>query len=302
MSEIIKLIKQAENEAKNAGAPPPSPADSVVAEASGKSNTGFDPEKRKKKPESGDKKLPARETVLGKISGEIKPAGPSVPKNKPAAAAAPSVISSAPISARSAPPVSARPRHGHPDAKELVETALKSMHGLIKSITIVFGLVVLLLAVIFTAGQMSSPRETSRVREAPRASANVIPVPLQPLPPVPVQVIPQRSELPEVKSGSTAVPPPAAPAVEKKKEAVKPAAAAKPAPEPEPPADEMPTSADFDLTGIMYFSNNPQAVINGVVVSQGEVTDNFEVVKIYPASVVVKAGGRSVKLYLKRAR
>lgn len=44
------------------------------------------------------------------------------------------------------------------------------------------------------------------------------------------------------------------------------------------------------LSGIMYSPTNPQAVINGVLVSEGEIVGGFTLTKIYPASVKITSG------------
>jgi hypothetical protein len=53
------------------------------------------------------------------------------------------------------------------------------------------------------------------------------------------------------------------------------------------------------LNGIMYSPALPQAVINGVVVSEGDVIDGFVVLKIFPKNVTVVSDGKEFELKLR---
>jgi hypothetical protein len=53
------------------------------------------------------------------------------------------------------------------------------------------------------------------------------------------------------------------------------------------------------LSGIMYSSHNPQAIINGVLSSEGETIENFLIVRILPESVVILAEGKKQELKLR---
>ena len=53
------------------------------------------------------------------------------------------------------------------------------------------------------------------------------------------------------------------------------------------------------LNGIMYSPDNPQAVINGVMVSEGEVIDGCTIMKILPNKVRITAEGEEFELELR---
>ena len=53
------------------------------------------------------------------------------------------------------------------------------------------------------------------------------------------------------------------------------------------------------LTGIMYSPTLPQAIINGAVISEGEVVDGFLVLKILPGSVRFISGKEEFELELR---
>lgn len=53
------------------------------------------------------------------------------------------------------------------------------------------------------------------------------------------------------------------------------------------------------LSGIMYSSLHPQAIINGSVMSEGETADNIHVVKILPGSVIVLLQGETHEIKLR---
>lgn len=52
------------------------------------------------------------------------------------------------------------------------------------------------------------------------------------------------------------------------------------------------------LSGIMYSPTNPQAVINGVLVSEGEAVGGFTLTKISPTSVKLNSGSNEFVLYI----
>lgn len=54
-----------------------------------------------------------------------------------------------------------------------------------------------------------------------------------------------------------------------------------------------------ELSGIMYTSTRPQAVINGQTVFEGETVDGFTVIRIYPDSVMLSSNGVETEVKLK---
>ncbi len=59
-------------------------------------------------------------------------------------------------------------------------------------------------------------------------------------------------------------------------------------------------TATTTLNGIMYAKNKPLAVINDIMMEEGEEIGDIRVVKIRPASVDVERSGRILTLRLKR--
>lgn len=69
-------------------------------------------------------------------------------------------------------------------------------------------------------------------------------------------------------------------------------------PEPERPASR-PVAGELPvLSGIMYSPARPQAVINGIVVSEGDTVNGFSVVKILPGKVKIASGDEEFELQL----
>ena len=52
------------------------------------------------------------------------------------------------------------------------------------------------------------------------------------------------------------------------------------------------------LNGVMYSPTNPQAIINGKLVSEGDKVGKFTLIKIYPSSVKVSSLGEEFELQL----
>lgn len=53
------------------------------------------------------------------------------------------------------------------------------------------------------------------------------------------------------------------------------------------------------LSGVMYSPVNPQAIINGTLVSEGDKIGEFKLIKIYPASVKISSGEEDFELKLR---
>jgi hypothetical protein len=90
------------------------------------------------------------------------------------------------------------------------------------------------------------------------------------------------------------VTPPAQPA-EQPGGAARPERRPRPAPPAEPPVE---ATAALELQGIVWSSEQPTAVINGLVLAQGETVGELEVLRIEPRSVVLGDGERTIELVL----
>ena len=53
------------------------------------------------------------------------------------------------------------------------------------------------------------------------------------------------------------------------------------------------------LSGIMYSSHSPQAVVNGVLSSEGDTVGDFSIVKILPTSIVISFGEQEHEIKLR---
>ena len=75
-------------------------------------------------------------------------------------------------------------------------------------------------------------------------------------------------------------------------------------PEKQPGAIQQPAIKNIQdtplpaLTGIMYSVSNPKAVLNGVMVSEGDMVGEFSVVKIFPNKVHIASNGIEYELKL----
>lgn len=65
------------------------------------------------------------------------------------------------------------------------------------------------------------------------------------------------------------------------------------------PILEQIKTPEFELTGIAYTDNEPMAVINGAVYSEGELVNGARVVKITNKTVLLEKEGNSIELTVK---
>ena len=60
------------------------------------------------------------------------------------------------------------------------------------------------------------------------------------------------------------------------------------------------TTSKLDVTGIMYYDENPAAIISGKVVHEGDVVQNCKVVKIHKNKVELQKDGKSLTKHISK--